>query len=121
MPGGVRWEPSKEPFSYTKLCFYHLPGLLVLLGVVALLMWSFGRLQWLDQLGNWFPSSTLLRIAIGVVLITGYYLFFTKIVWPLLPTSIRDRIPYDSQEAMESKGDIRSFWDLRKLVLRTRD
>lgn len=31
--------------------------------------------------------------------------------------SIRARIPYDAREASESKGDIRSFWDLHKLVL----
>jgi len=49
----------------------------------------------------------------------GYYLFFMKVLWRLLPAKIRARIPYDRQEAIESKGDIKSFWDLRKLVLRT--
>jgi RHS repeat-associated protein len=38
-----------------------------------------------------------------------------KVLWRLLPASIRARIPYDAKEASESKGDIRSFWDLRKL------
>ncbi|PYU18834.1 MAG: hypothetical protein DMG30_26365 [Acidobacteria bacterium] len=121
MPGGVPWNPSKEPFSYAKLCFYYLPGLLVFLAIAALLISAFGELRWLHQMGNWFPSSVLLRVAIGAALIGAYYLFFMKVLWRLLPASIRTRIPYDAKEASESKGDIKSFWDLRKLVLRTRN
>ena|SRR5689334_11401784 len=116
MPGGIRWNPSNEPFSYAKLCFYCVPGLLVFAGTAGLLISAFGGLQWLDQAGSWFPSSALLRVAIGVGLIVGYYLFFMKILWGLLPASIRARIPYDRQVASESKGDIKSFWDLRELV-----
>ena len=47
----------------------------------------------------------------------AYYVFFTQVIWKLLPASIRTRFPYGAKEANESKGDIRSFWDLRKLVL----
>jgi hypothetical protein len=117
MPGGRRWHPSEEPFSYTKLCFYYLPCLLLFLDLAALLTSAFGWLQWLDQLGNWLPSSTLLGAVIGAALIGGYYVFFMKVLWKLLPASIRARIPYDAREASESKGDIRSFWGLHKLVL----
>jgi len=85
------------------LCFYYIPGLLVLLGIGALLISAFGGLQWLDQIAGWFPSSVLLRVAIGVVLMAAYYLFFMKVLWRLLPASIRARIPYDRQEAIESK------------------
>jgi hypothetical protein len=119
MPGGMRWDPSKEPFSYAKLCFYYFPGLLLLLGLAALLISAFGKLQWLDRLGDWLPSSIPLGIAIGAAFIWAYYLFFMKVLWRLLPASIRERIPYDAKEASESKGDIRSFWDLRKLVVPT--
>jgi hypothetical protein len=62
-----------------------------------------------------------LGVAIGAALIAAYYLFFMKVLWRLLPASIRARIPYDAKEASESKGDIKSFWDLRKLVLPTRN
>jgi len=119
MPGGIRWDPTKGPFSYVKLCLYYLPGLLLFLGIVALLISALGGLQWLDRLGGWLPSSALLRVVIGVALIGGYYLFFMKVLWRLLPASIRTRIPYDAKEASQLKGDIRSFWDLRKLVLPT--
>jgi hypothetical protein len=103
-----------------KLCFYYLPGLLVFLGIVALLISALGGLQWLELVGGWLPSSVLLRVVIGVALIGAYYLFFMKVLWRLLPAGIRARIPYDAKEASQSKGDVRSFWDLRKLVLPTR-
>src|SRR5690349_16769235 len=115
MPGGMRWDPTKEPFSYAKLCFYYFPGLLLLLGIAALLISAFGKLQWLDRLGDWLPSSIPLGIVLGAAFIGVYYLFFMKVFWRLLPLSIRKRIPYDAKEANESKGDIRSIWDLRKL------
>lgn len=51
---------------------------------------------------------------VGVIAAATYF-FVLKVVWLLLPGGIRARIPYDSKEANESKGDIRSFWDLRKL------
>lgn len=117
MPGFRRWNPSEEPFSYAKLCFYYIPCLLVFLGNAALLITAFGGLQWLNQIGSLLPSSVPSRVAIGTALIGAYYVFFMKVLWKLLPASIRTRIPYDAKEARESKGDIRSFWDLRKLVL----
>ncbi len=115
MPGARRWRPSEELFSYTKLCFYYIPCWLVLLFVAALVVSAFGKLHWLDRLGDWLPSSIPLGVAIGAAFIGAYYLFFMKVLWRLLPASVRARIPYDAKEASESKGDIRSFWDLRKL------
>jgi divalent metal cation (Fe/Co/Zn/Cd) transporter len=112
MPGFRRWHPSEEPFSYTKLCFYYIPCCLVLLVIAALLVSAFGKLQWLDGL---VPSSIPWGIAIGAAFVVAYYLFFMKLLWKLLPASVRARIPYDAKEANESKGDIRSLWDLRKL------
>jgi hypothetical protein len=112
MPGFRRWYPSEEPFSYTKLCFYYIPCWLVLFVIAALLVSAFGKLQWLDRL---VPSSIPWGIAFGAAFVVSYYLFFMKVLWRLLPASIRARIPYDAKEASESKGDIRSFWDLRKL------
>jgi len=121
MPGGIPWNPSKEPFSYAKLCYYYFPGFLVLLGIVGLVVSAFGGVPWLDQMAKWLPSSTLWRVVIAAVLVgPGYYFVSMKILWRLLPAGIRARIPYDAKEASESKGDIRSFWDLRKLVVRTR-
>jgi uncharacterized protein YybS (DUF2232 family) len=121
MPGFRRWHPNEEGFSYAKVWFYYVPCWLVLLGIAVTLISVFGGLQWFNQIGNWFPSSVPLRIAIAVGLIAAYYLFFMKILWRLLPASIRARIPYDAKEASESKGDIKSLSDLRKLVLRPRD
>lgn len=121
MPGGVRYEPTKEPFSYVKVCFYYLPGLLVFVGIAVLVFSAFGGFQWLDRIGIWLPTSILSRVAVGAAFLGAYYLFFMKVLWRLLPPSIRARIPYDRQEAMESKGDIKSLWDLRKLVFRIRN
>lgn len=120
MPGGIRWEPTKEPFSYAKLCFYYIPGWLIFLGIAVFVISAFGGLQWLDRIGSLLPSSALLKVAVGAALLGAYYLFFMKLLWRLLPASIQARIPYDRQEAVESKGDIKSLWDLRKLMLRTR-
>jgi hypothetical protein len=39
-----RWNPTEEPFSYAKLCFYYIPFLLVFLGIAALLISAFGGL-----------------------------------------------------------------------------
>jgi hypothetical protein len=47
----------------------------------------------------------------------AWVLFFSmKLLWRLLPASIRARIPYDAKEASESKGDIRSLREPRELV-----
>ncbi len=121
MPGFRRWYPNEEQFSYAKLCLYYIPCWLVFLGIAAMLISAFGGLQWLGRIGNWLPSSTPLRIGLGIGSIAGYYLFFMKILWRLLPANVRARIPYDRQEVLESKGDIKSFWDLRKLLLPTRN
>jgi hypothetical protein len=121
MPGGVRWDPTKEPFSYWKVCFYYLPCTGVLLWTMALLAAAFGEERWLDKLESWLPSSTLQGAAMSAAFVLGYYLFFMKILWRLLPMNVRERIPYDRQEATQSKGDIKSLWDLRKLVLPTRN
>src|SRR5215813_11103315 len=100
MPGGTPWNPSKEPFSYAKLCYYYFPGLLLFLGLAVLLLSGFLDLPWLDQIGKWLPSSTLWRVVIaGIVIGPGYYFFSMKLLWRLLPASIRARIPYDAKEA----------------------
>jgi hypothetical protein len=121
MPGFRRWHPSEEGFNYAKLWFYYVPCWFVFAGIAGMLISAFGGLQWFGQIGNWFPSSVPLRIAIAIALIAAYYLFFMKVLWRLLPADVRARIPYNAKEASESKGDIRSLSDLRKLVLRPRD
>ena len=103
MPGFRRWHPSEEPFSYSKLCLV-IP---VLVFAAALLV------SWDKRL---LPSSMFWGVAIVGLVAAALYFFFLKVVWFLLPAGIRARIPYDAKEASESKGDIRSFWDLFKLA-----
>src|SRR5229473_3375088 len=98
MPGFGRWHPSEEPFSYTKLCAF-VP-ILVFATVLFISMFKGDK---------WLPSSMALSVAIVGLTAAAIYLFFLKVVWLLLPGGIRARIPYDRQEASESKGDIRSF------------
>jgi hypothetical protein len=117
MPGFGRWSPNEEPFTYTKLCNYYLPVLL-LIGI--LLFTAFHGFGWLEQWDKWFPSS-FLNVAVFLVIAIAAYFFVLKVVWWLLPASVRARIPYDRREARDSKGDIKSVWDLRKLVRRTRN
>jgi hypothetical protein len=104
MPGGVRWNWGDEPFSYQKLC-YVIPMLVFLVAVAIPLSG--------DQ---WLPRSNFLNVmlvgAVGVLV----YLFFLKVVWRLLPASKRDRIPYNRQEAVNLKGDVRSFRDFCRVV-----
>jgi hypothetical protein len=115
MPGGRRWRWSDEPFSYTKLCIT-IPAL-VFFGVVLTSAFEKGQ----KLMDHWLPSSNILDVAaVGLIALAGY-LFFLKVVWRLLPTDIRARIPYDREEANELKGDVRSFWGLCKLILRPRN
>jgi|SRR5271167_1360759 len=109
MPGFGHWHPSEEPFSYTKLCTV-IP--ILVFATVLLLISTF-------EGNKWLPSSVALSVAIVGLIAAAIYFFFLKVVWLLLPGGIRTRIPYDRKEASESKGDIRSFWDLRKLVVPT--
>lgn len=108
MPGFRRWHPSEEPFSYTKLC-----------AAVPILVFATVLLNSIFRGDKWLPSSMVLSVVIVGAIAAAIYFFFLKVVWLLLPVGIRARIPYDSKEASESKGDIRSFWDLRKLVAPT--
>jgi hypothetical protein len=101
MPGGgVR--SSEIPFSYTKLC-YEIASLVLIAAAFIL--------------GDWHPSSIFVGVMVVGFIASATLLLFLKVVWRLLPDSVRARIPYDSKEAGELKGDIRSFWDLRKLLL----
>lgn len=120
MPGGVRWNPSHEPFSYWKLCYYYFPCLLFCFGLLVMVLSVFGKLEWLDRMIELLPSSTIWNIVIAVLLIAAYDFVFMKLLWKLLPSKLRQRIPYDAREANESKGDIRSVWDLRKLFAPSR-
>ncbi|MGB8589862.1 MAG: hypothetical protein WCD40_00665 [Candidatus Acidiferrales bacterium] len=109
MPGFRRWHPSEEPFSYTKLCTA-IP--ILVFGTVLLISMFKGD--------KWLPSSVALSVVIVGLIAAAIYFLFLKVVWLLLPGGIRARIPYDRKEASESKGDVKSFWDIRKLVVPTR-
>jgi len=106
MPGFPRWRWSNEPFSYTKLCY--LVPLLVF--APAAFFPAFERCRWL-------PSSNVLRVATVGLIALGAYYFFLKVVWKLLPARVRERTPYDLKEAVELKGDVRSFRDFCKVLL----
>jgi|SRR6516164_8009771 hypothetical protein len=106
MPGFRRWYPSEEPFNYKKLC-------------AAVPFFVFGTVLLISVFkgDNWLPFSIPLSVAIiGLIAIAAYF-FFLKIVWILLPSGVRARIPYDSKEASESKGDVRSIRDLLKVLV----
>ncbi len=80
MPGGTRWDPSKEPFSYAKLCYYYFPSLLLFLGLAVLLASAFADLQWLDQVWKWLASSTFWKVVLVIVVGPAYYLLSMKIL-----------------------------------------
>ena len=106
MPGGARWRWSDEPFSYTKLC-YTVPG-------IVICSWLF-----LSGIGwdAWLPKSNFLCVVVVGLIAVAAYVFFLTVVWDLLPNRIRERTPFDQIEAERLKGDVRSFWDLCKLIL----
>src|SRR5207248_10008207 len=74
VPGARRWNPSDEPFSYTKLCYF-TP--ILVFGVVLLISVFEGD--------EWLPSSAALNVAIVSAIALAVYLFFLKVVWRLLP------------------------------------
>jgi hypothetical protein len=105
MPGAPRWHWSDEPFSYTKLC-YVVPGFVI---AIWLLLSVIG-------LDEWLPTSATFDVALVGVSALLAYLFFRIFVWRFLPTKVRSRTPYDRKEANEQKGDVRSFWDMCKVL-----
>jgi hypothetical protein len=104
MPGGVRWNWGDEPFSYQKLC-YVIPMVVFLVAVAIPLSG--------DQ---WLPRSNFLNVVVVAAVGVIVYLFFLKVVWRLLPARKRERIPYNRQEAVNSKGDVRSFRDFCRVI-----
>jgi len=116
MPGVGRWRWPRstneanwftEPFSYTKLS-YAIP---IVVFTVAVLV-SISNV-------DYSPSSLFLRVIIVGFIAFAAQVIFLKIVWRLLPANFRARIPYDGNDAREQKGDIKSFWDLLKVIVRT--
>lgn len=105
MPGTRRWNPSEEPFNYKKLC----TAVPIFVFAVILLLSFVG-------MDGWLPSSKALSVAIIGLISLATYLFFLKGVWMLLPGNIRARIPYDRNEADNSKGDIRSLRELFRVL-----
>src|SRR5882672_3788093 len=101
MPGGIRWHPSDEPFSYTMLCNYYLPCVAL---IIALVVSAVKGIDWMDEVGKRLPSSNILSAAIVILGMFVVYVFFLKVVWMLLPYRIRERIPYDRKEAIERRA-----------------
>jgi hypothetical protein len=66
-----------------------------LLVFTALLLSAVTGSRWVDVLGRWLPSSRPLRLTICVVVVPVAYFLLVKIIWKVLPTSIRAHIPYD--------------------------
>ncbi len=113
MPGVGRWRwPrstsetnwSSQPFSYTKLS-YAIPVIVFIVAVAV----SFSNADYL-------PLSLILAVVIVGLAAFAAQIIFLRIVWRLLPSSFRARIPYDSKDARERKGNIKSFWELLKLI-----
>ena len=94
--GRSNW--SNEPFSYVKLCMVVPAIIMVAVPIICLF-----------EGDRWLPTSTVLTVLlVGAVALVAY-VFLVKVVWILLPASLRSHIPYDRKDAMEKKVDVRSF------------
>jgi hypothetical protein len=110
MPGsrGVLWDKrpasSRQPFSYVKVC--RAAEVLLLFATMIVIGFT--------DVAAGRSSFVVVACLAGEILIVMFFL--ERLVWKRLPPRIRERIPYDSDEATRSKGDIRSFGQLVRLL-----
>jgi len=112
MPGshGVLWPGDKrparrrQPFSYVKAC-RTAEGLLLLATTIVV---------GFTDVDAGHSNFVVMACVAGEILIVMFIL--ERLVWKSLPPRTRERIPYDSDEATQNKGDIRSFGQLMRLL-----
>jgi hypothetical protein len=51
-------------------------------------------------------------VAAAVIIVM---LVLERLLWKVFPAHVKVRIPYDLEEALQKKGDVRSYKDLPKL------
>jgi hypothetical protein len=93
----------RQPFSYVKAC--RAIETLIFIGTMIALGFS--------NLGSGHSDVLIMSAVAAEILIL--MLVLEKIVWKRLPAHIKARVPYDLKEALQQKGDIRSFRDFLKL------
>jgi hypothetical protein len=101
--GQKRGSWIEQPFNYVKACRFVETVLLVVTAITISV----------SDLGSRY-SYVIITICVAAEIIV-VMLILERLVWKLLPPSVRARIPYDVGEALQQKGDVRSYRDLPKL------
>jgi hypothetical protein len=93
----------RQPFSYVKAC--RAIETLVFMATMVTVGFS--------NLGSKYSDLAIMACIMVEILIV--MLLLERVLWKLLPLRVRDRVPYDVEEALKQKGDVRSYRDLPKL------
>ncbi len=102
--GEKRLSWSDYPFSYLKVCRTFEAVVLAVVAIALGFVGNFSR-----------PTLWLVFLCVGLGLVT-LSLILERVVWRFLPPGVQARIPYDAREALEKKGDIRSYREFLKLL-----
>jgi hypothetical protein len=111
--GRKRRTWREQPFSYVKACQLVERVVFVTTIIAAMLTDFFTDL--LSGYSGFVMVGYLAAQTIGLMFI------LERLLWKRLPSDIKARIPYDSAEAAEDKGDIRSYKQLVKVLVRPAD
>jgi hypothetical protein len=93
----------RQPFSYVKLC----RAIETLIFIATMIALGF------SNLGSGHSDALIMGSVAAEILILMWVL--EKIVWRLLPAHLKARVLYALEEALQQKGDIRSFRDFLKM------
>ena len=111
--GRKRRKWSEQPFSYVKACRLVERVVFITTIVVAMLTDVFT-----DFLSRYSDLVVVGCIMAGMI---GLMFILEQLLWRRLPPRIKARIPYDSAEALQNKGDIRSYKQLVKALVNSTD
>lgn len=115
MPGsrGVLWDKgratNRQPFSYVKAC--RLVETVIFVATIIATTFIDSFTDFLSRYSNLVVMGCIMAGMIGLMFI------LERLLWKRLPPHIRARIPYDSAEAAQNKGDIRSYTQLVKVLV----
>src|SRR5262249_39288978 len=103
--GQSSWR--RMPFSYRKLCDIAAAWLLLGLFLGMMLLSAVGPLR------GFFRGGLAFCLGLGTILclVALFQRFALMVLWKRLSSEFRERIPFDTAEAMAGKGTIRSLRD----------
>src|SRR6266478_10065219 len=107
--GRKRRTWKEQPFSYVKAC--QLVERVVFITTIGFMMFIDFTTNLLSRYSDFVVLACIMAAMIGLMFV------LEQLLWKRLLTHIRARIPYDSAEAAQNKGDVRSYKQLVKVLV----